>query len=163
MNNKEKPSYDIIIPANVRHDNTLKAHERLLYGEIISLSNKNGECFINNEYFAELYGVTNHCVIGWINKLKNKGYINIEAGMKSDKEVFDFLNKKNSSEGCLFCGYNGVAIDEHHYPIRKKDGGKETIRLCANCHREFHFLADYKRKITVTNKKDVLIKNNLYE
>jgi transposase-like protein len=62
----------------------------------------------------------------------------------TDENVFILLNKRNSQCGCLFCGYQKTYLDEHHYPLRKKDGGVKTIRLCANCHREFHMHADYK-------------------
>ncbi|MGE4510066.1 MAG: hypothetical protein AB7D43_03085 [Sulfurimonadaceae bacterium] len=61
-----------------------------------------------------------------------------------DQKVFNLLNKKNSQDGCLFCGYSKTFLDKHHYPVRQKDGGIETIRLCPNCHREFHMFADYK-------------------
>ena len=63
----------------------------------------------------------------------------------SDEDVFKLLNKNNALDGCLFCGYNKTYLDKHHYPIRKKHGGIETICLCANCHREFHYLSDFKK------------------
>jgi hypothetical protein len=39
-------------------------------------------------------------------------------------------------DSCSRCGYSGVAIDRHHVHGRKNS--KETIILCANCHREVH-------------------------
>jgi len=62
---------------------------------------------------------------------------------RSDREVFSLLNKKNSKKGCLFCGIDDIPLERHHFPIRRVDGGKETIKLCPNCHRKFHELADY--------------------
>ena len=38
--------YYAIIPANVRYDNSLKANEKLMYGEITCLSQSSGECFV---------------------------------------------------------------------------------------------------------------------
>lgn len=85
---KERPNYFAIIPACVRYDAELKANEKLMYGEITALSNATGECWASNNYFAELYGVTPQAVSGWINDLKNKGYIRVDIVYKgSTKEI----------------------------------------------------------------------------
>ena len=73
----EKPSYYAIIPANVRYDKTLRANEKLLYGDITTLTNKTGECWASNNYFARLYEVTPQAISKWINDLADKGYIKI--------------------------------------------------------------------------------------
>lgn len=73
----EQPSYYAVIPANVRYDKTLKANEKLLYGEISALANKLGYCYASNSYFSKLYGVSTVSVSNWINDLKKHGYINI--------------------------------------------------------------------------------------
>ena len=71
----EHPNYYAVIPADVRYDEGLSASEKLLYGEISALSNKTGECWASNAYFAKLYGVTKMTVIRWIRNLEEKGYI----------------------------------------------------------------------------------------
>lgn len=71
----ENPSYYAIIPANVRYDNSLKANEKLMYGEITCLSQSSGKCFASNEYFANLYGTKKETVSRWISNLSKKGYI----------------------------------------------------------------------------------------
>ena len=71
----ENPSYYAIIPANIRYDNTLKANEKLLYGEITCLTQSTGKCFASNAYFAELYGVSKTSISVWINNLIKKGYL----------------------------------------------------------------------------------------
>ena len=50
MKEEIKPNYFAVIPANVRYDNELTEKEKLLYGEITCLSNKEGYCFALNNY-----------------------------------------------------------------------------------------------------------------
>lgn len=75
LNDENKPNYYAIIPAYVRYDNSLKAIEKLMYGEITALTNKEGYCFAKNKYFAELFEVANNTVSRWISNLEKKGYI----------------------------------------------------------------------------------------
>ncbi len=74
----EKPSYYAVLPAEVRYDKKLRANEKLLYAEISSLTQKNGECWASNNYFADLYDVTPQAISKWIIDLKDRGYITIE-------------------------------------------------------------------------------------
>lgn len=73
----EKPSYYAVIPANIRYDKSLRANEKLLYGEISCLATKTGECWASNNYFAELYGVTPQAISKWINNLEKAGHITV--------------------------------------------------------------------------------------
>ena len=73
-----EPNYFAVIPANVRYDNELRANEKLLYGEITSLTKKTGECWASNKYFGDLYGVKPNAVATWIKHLKDKQYIEVD-------------------------------------------------------------------------------------
>ena len=86
--NMDKPSYYSVIPAKVRYDEDLKANEKLLYGEISALSNKNGYCSAGNTYFAELYGVHKKTISEWVTHLKNKGYVEVEM-VYEDKKIIE--------------------------------------------------------------------------
>jgi len=82
----EQPSYYSILTANVRYDKELKANEKLLFSEITALSNRNGYCHANNNYFANLYNVSKTSISNWINHLKERGYLKVEM-IKDGKEI----------------------------------------------------------------------------
>lgn len=82
----EQPSYYSILTANVRYDKELKANEKLLFSEITALSNRNGYCHANNNYFANLYSVSKTSISNWINHLKERGYLKVEM-IKDGKEI----------------------------------------------------------------------------
>ncbi len=87
MSEKEQPNYYAIIPASVRYDNNLKSAEKLLYGEITALANKNGFCYAQNKYFADLYNVTIISISRWISHLQELGYIKTEIIRNENKEI----------------------------------------------------------------------------
>lgn len=87
MNEENQISYYAVIPATVRYDKELKANEKLLYGEITALSNRNGYCYAKNRYFAKLYDVSIETVSRWLSHLQNLGYIEIEIQRNNNKEV----------------------------------------------------------------------------
>lgn len=68
-------SYYIVIPESVLTDNTLSFFARILYGEIAVLSQKTGECWANNTYFANKYSKSVRAVINALNELKTRAYI----------------------------------------------------------------------------------------
>lgn len=84
MNESDQPSYYAIIPSEVRYCEELKYAERLLYGEITALTNKEGYCFATNRYFAELYNVIPGTILRWINHLETLGFIRLEI-IKDEK------------------------------------------------------------------------------
>ncbi len=85
---ENNPSYYAIIPANVRYSTKLKANEKLLYGEITALSQKDGRCYASNRYFAKLYQVSTVTVSGWISNLAANGFVKSElVYRKGSKEI----------------------------------------------------------------------------
>ena len=84
--NQIKPSFYAVIPSEVRYNKSLKPNAKLLYGEITALCNKEGYCWAGNEYFAELYEVSEETVSRWINQLKKHDFINVVLDQKSDQK-----------------------------------------------------------------------------
>ncbi|MBO7614769.1 MAG: helix-turn-helix domain-containing protein [Bacilli bacterium] len=71
----EKPNYYSILPATVRYDKDLTDKAKLLYSEITSLCNANGECWASNSYFAELYSTSTNNVSKLIKSLIDRKYL----------------------------------------------------------------------------------------
>lgn len=95
MQNMNK-SYYSIIPATVRYDERVKMQGKLLYSEITALCNQKGYCWAENNYFAELYGVSKRTVSRHLADLEKCGYIIIEIiykeGTKQIEERRIYIN-----------------------------------------------------------------------
>ena len=85
----DKPSYYSVIPAKIRYDKELMANAKLLYGEITALCNDKGICWARNEYFADLYDVSNETISRWISQLNKKKYIKVKMFYKKDSKEID--------------------------------------------------------------------------
>ena len=89
MENNLPSSYYAIIPAYIRYNKELKFAERLMYGEITALSNKEGYCFASNRYFADLYGVSQSTISRWISHLAELGSLHVEIIRNDKKEIVE--------------------------------------------------------------------------
>lgn len=125
---KEMPSYYSIIPATVRYDHNLKANEKLMYGEITALASKNGYCWAENRYFAELYDVHKITISKWLKNLEDNGYIRTELkyiyGTKQVSKRLIYINDTPISQ--IAKGYKPNDYD----PISQKT--KEELSTTSN-------------------------------
>ena len=81
---RTEPSYYAIIPASVRYNKGISANAKLMYGEITCLTNKYGQCFATNDYFAQLYDVSERSVQRWIAELRDYDYIKVILKQRQD-------------------------------------------------------------------------------
>lgn len=75
------------IPATVIQDRNLSFFARLLYGVILSLSKRKGNCFSHNQYFSELLGVSEQYISKAIKELKENGYITVSYKREGEKII----------------------------------------------------------------------------
>ena len=125
---KELPSYYSIIPATVRYDENLKANEKLMYGEITALASKNGFCWAENRYFAELYNVHKITISKWLKNLEDKGYIRTEL-----KYVY---GTKQVSKRYIYINDTPISQNANRYKLKDYDpvsqNAKEELSTTSN-------------------------------
>lgn len=76
--------YYIIIPPEIRLAADLTPTQKLLMGEIISLSQKSGKCWASNAYWAQAYNISRRSIITHIKDLESKGYVKIDYVTKDN-------------------------------------------------------------------------------
>jgi hypothetical protein len=91
---------------------------------------------------SETLGLSKGAVSNIVNSLISRGYLS--RFLFSDQASLNQIIKHGGpyNSGCYACGFNRY-IHRHHYPVRQKDGGTQTIPLCQDCHSEFHQYADH--------------------
>ena len=62
----------------------------------------------------------------------------------SQSEVVEMIKHRNFNncipKKCEWCGKKVLVIHEHHYPVEKRNGGKDIVKICPSCHSEYHLL-----------------------
>lgn len=76
---KEQPGYYANLPASVRYDRRISSSSKLLFAELIALTNLKGFAWAHNSYFADLYGVSERSVREWLSELEKEGYITFKT------------------------------------------------------------------------------------
>lgn len=125
VENKTQRNYYAIIPSEVRYCKDISSTAKLLYAEISCLTNFKGYCFAKNEYFAELYDISENRVSKIIKQLKDKGFINIFLKRNSNNFVTErIITLVNNKE-------NDIVQSEENTssPLAKKtmEDGKNNI------------------------------------
>lgn len=86
---KDNNMYYIIIPAAIRHNAALSPLSKLIFGEILTLSQSCNYAYANNSYYARIYNVTTRQITRCMKELSNCGYIVISGERKQRKIYID--------------------------------------------------------------------------
>jgi len=65
----------ILIPEEVKINKNISPGAKILYGDILYLSKKNGYCFAGNDYFSKMYNVHSNSITNWVKSLKENNLI----------------------------------------------------------------------------------------
>ena len=58
---------------------------------------------------------------------------------------------KQGEEVCEWCNNAFESLESHHFPVPKRNGGKDIVRICHTCHHKFH---DYEKAKKIVTKED---------
>ena len=76
-----------VLTADARYDERLTARDKILYSEIIYLSNGVGYCTETKEYFAEVFNISNATVLRRIKNLKKCGYLTEVKTINEERNI----------------------------------------------------------------------------
>ena len=110
---EEKPNYFAVLPASVRYNEKLNSSQKIFFSEITALTQKTGECWASNNYFARLYKVSPSSISNWVKMLEKEDLITVEYkknGREIEKRIIKIKGIQN--------------ID---YVFNKLDGGIQNI------------------------------------
>ena len=173
----ENPNYYAVLPAKVRYDKRLKANEKLLYSEISALSNKYGECWASNAYFAPLYDVDPSTISKWVTGLERCGYVTLKYIYKENSkavekriiqlsEVLPNVNRvlpKEQGGYCQNAKENNTSINKEE---EEKENIKEKVKMTNDDFKKVvNFYENNMTLITPTVSEDIekyLYQDNLH-
>ena len=118
----EKPGFWAVIPAAVRYDPTLPPSAKLLYAEISALTDKRGFCWASNEYFEQLYGLSERTIARLLRALETAGLVRIIDGQggKARRKIYAGVNPLGSEgEGAYPDKNVGVTLTKMSGPPDK--------------------------------------------
>lgn len=122
---------NVYIPLDIIKNKALKTNEKVY----LSMYYQYG----NNEYYADknmLEVCSKQVLLRIKRKLKKLNLIIAPLSALDAKNIV--LKNKNTGYTCEWCQEKTNAIQEHHYPIPRCKGGKEIVKICPNCHFEYH-------------------------
>lgn len=124
------------IPKEIWEAEDLKLTEKVLLADVYIEEDK-PICKVYE--YGEMVGVSKHRLSVLKRNLTKKGYIKkVDYTYKELKEAV--LKYKGIKKKCEWCGKESIVLNEHHYPIPRREGGTEVVNICPNCHYAFHFL-----------------------
>ena len=129
-----KQGYYAIIPANVRYDKDISPNAKLLYGEITALCNQKGFCWASNQYFSNLYGVSDRTIRTLIKQLQDKKYIKVELKDNTKRLIYiDFTTQEKNFLPPRKKTSTPLEENFHHNNIKNNKEEYIEIKECLDC------------------------------
>lgn len=69
----------IVLDDSIVKSNSLSSTDKLVYGVIKALTNKNGYCYANNDYISKRVNLSKRTITKSISNLRKANYIRVET------------------------------------------------------------------------------------
>lgn len=79
MAERKFPGYQAVLPPRVRYDRKLSQTAKLLFCEIMAMTDVKGYCWATNRYLAGLMGITKDRAGRLVSELAEHGYVTVEV------------------------------------------------------------------------------------
>lgn len=125
------------IPPQLLHNDELSSGEKILFGRILALSQKDGFCYASNEYLADEIDVSKRSIRNYLATLLEEGFIDREVDeyeQGTERRLFPTLKRGGGSEFP-----QGVEAS-FHQSTREKESTEQTS--CSNEVSEFDDFSD---------------------
>ena len=123
---------DVFLPIELLRNNKLTTNEKIYIATFYSFNkdiNKTDNYMNLNK--MQLWKTKKH--------LLELGYLKVKP---QDIETLkkETIKKSHKGNKCEWCKKESYILQKHHFPIPQKDGGKDIVNICPNCHYTFHKL-----------------------
>lgn len=175
---KMNPNYYIVIPAEIHANNNLKLGERLIYGTLLSFSQKWGYSNATNTQLAKIYDVTKTTISTWIMDLKEAGVINIEYVYKNNKvierRIYPLVTvpkkdaKPATNSQVQKSKSNTPNFNAQKNTVKKSQTTEKVNQSCVNPTQKNlkgytkKFVGGIQKNLKDINTRDININNNKY-
>lgn len=96
------------------------------------------------DYLAETTNFSKKTINKCLDLLINENKITLEV---LEPQVIKSMSLKlQKDKKCEWCNEYVAFLEEHHYPIPKRNGGDKVVSICPNCHTNFHKLETSKNR-----------------
>lgn len=144
--NIKRSNWDAILPAKVRYDSRLKGEAKVLYSEILLLSNKAGYCYATDQHLAALFSKTRVTINGYVKSLEKQGYIKIETTRQGKRVTERRIYPLELPKMAITDNEKGTAKIGNTY-----QGSKETLTTYGGSKE--NFTRGSKETLTTGSKK----------
>lgn len=158
--NIKRSNWDAILPAKVRYDSRLKGEAKVLYSEILLLSNKAGYCYATDQHLAALFSKTRVTINGYVKSLEKQGYIKIETTRQGKRVTERRIYPLESPKMAITDNEKGTAKIGNTYQGSKENlttGSKETLTTYGGSKENF---TRGSKEILTTGSKKIFTVND---
>lgn len=158
--NIKRSNWDAILPAKVRYDSRLKGEAKVLYSEILLLSNKAGYCYATDQHLAALFSKTRVTINGYVKSLEKQGYIKIETTRQGKRITERRIYPLELSKMAITDNEKGTAKIGNTYQDSKENlttGSKENLTTYGGSKENF---TRGSKEILTTGSKKIFTVND---